>query len=136
MPPSCPRLFQALRTRDPLAVRLRPRDLSGLASSRKLRSGLPTLGIANGVSAVVAVLDRARFSQARQLTEISQLVTILAGLPAKEKLLHFDGHPSEMHIHIVNTQAATSVDDPLGAQASPENPAQADVSRPSDALTV
>src|ERR1035438_1394401 len=56
---------------------------------------------------------------------------ILVGFPAAEKYLDFDGHPSEIYVRTVNTQAATTaVDNLLGAQASPENPGQADVSPP------
>ena len=48
---------------------------------------------------------------------------ILVGFPAAEKYLSFDGHPSEIYIRTVNTQAATTnVDNLLGAQANPENP--------------
>jgi putative ABC transport system permease protein len=61
---------------------------------------------------------------------------VLIGFPAAEKYLGFDGHPSEVYVRTVNTQAATSsVDGLLGAQANPENPNQVNVSQPSDALT-
>ena len=61
---------------------------------------------------------------------------VLVGFPAAEEYLHFDGHPSDIYVRTVDTQAAvTAVDNLLGAQASPENPSQVDVSRPSDALT-
>ncbi len=61
---------------------------------------------------------------------------ILVGFPAAEKYLHFDGHPSEIYVRTVNTQAATTaVDNLLAAQANPANPSQVDVSQPSDALT-
>jgi putative ABC transport system permease protein len=61
---------------------------------------------------------------------------ILVGFPAAEKYLHFDGHPSEIYVRTVNTQAATTrVDNLLGDQASPENPDQGTVSQPSSALT-
>ena len=61
---------------------------------------------------------------------------IMVGFPAAEKYLDFDGHPSEIYVRTTNTQAATTaVDNLLGAQASPENPGQVDVSQPSDALT-
>jgi putative ABC transport system permease protein len=61
---------------------------------------------------------------------------ILVGFPAAEKYLHFDGHPSQIYIRTVNTQAAaTRVDNLLGAQANPENPSDVDVAQPSDALT-
>jgi putative ABC transport system permease protein len=61
---------------------------------------------------------------------------VLVGFPAAERYLHFDGHPSEIYVRTADTQAATvRVDSLLGAQASPENSNQVDVSRPSDALT-
>jgi putative ABC transport system permease protein len=61
---------------------------------------------------------------------------VLVGFPAAEEYLHFDGHPSDIYVRAVDTQAAvTAVGNLLGAQASPENPSQVDVSRPSDALT-
>jgi putative ABC transport system permease protein len=61
---------------------------------------------------------------------------VLVGFPAAEKYLHFDGHPSQIYVRTVNTQAATTrVDSLLGPQASPENPSQVDVSQPSAALT-
>ena len=61
---------------------------------------------------------------------------VLIGFPAAEKYLHFDGHPSEIYVRTVNTQAATTrVDNLLGYQANPENPNQVNVSQPSNALT-
>ncbi|HET9966603.1 MAG TPA: FtsX-like permease family protein [Streptosporangiaceae bacterium] len=61
---------------------------------------------------------------------------VLVGFPAAEEYLHFDGHPSDIYVRTVDTQAAvTAVDNLLGAQASPENPSLVGVSRPSDALT-
>src|ERR1035438_2607024 len=61
---------------------------------------------------------------------------ILVGFPAAEKYLDFDGHPSEIYVRTVNTQAATTaVDNLLGAQANPENPNEVNVSQPSDTLT-
>ena len=61
---------------------------------------------------------------------------VLVGFPAAEKYLNFDGHPSQIYVRTVGTQAAvTRVDSLLGAQANPENPSQVNVSRPSDALT-
>jgi putative ABC transport system permease protein len=61
---------------------------------------------------------------------------VLVGFPAAEKYLHFDGHPSQIYVRTVDTQAATTrVDSLLGAQANPENPGQVDDSQPSDALT-
>jgi putative ABC transport system permease protein len=62
--------------------------------------------------------------------------TVLIGFPAAEKYLHFDGHPAEIYVRTVDTQAATTrVDGLLGPQANPENPSQVAVSQPSDALT-
>jgi putative ABC transport system permease protein len=61
---------------------------------------------------------------------------ILVGFPAAEKYLGFDGHPSQIYIRTVDTQAATTaVDNLLGAQANPANPSEVDVSQPSDVLT-
>ena len=61
---------------------------------------------------------------------------VLVGFPAAEKYLHFDGHPSGIYVRTVDTPAATTrIDSLLGAQASPENPSQVNVSQPSDALT-
>jgi putative ABC transport system permease protein len=62
--------------------------------------------------------------------------SVLVGFPAAEKYLGFDGHPSEIYVRITDTQAAvTRVHNLLAPQASPENPSQVNVSRPSDALT-
>jgi putative ABC transport system permease protein len=62
--------------------------------------------------------------------------SILVGFPAAQKYLGFDGHPSELYVRTVNTQAATTaVDDLLGYQANPESPSEVDVSQPSTALT-
>jgi len=62
--------------------------------------------------------------------------SVLVGFPAAQKYLGFDGHPSELYIRTVNTQAVTTaVDNLLAAQANPENPGQVTVSQPSDALT-
>ncbi|MBO0815470.1 MAG: ABC transporter permease [Actinobacteria bacterium] len=61
---------------------------------------------------------------------------VLVGFPAAEKYLHFDGHPSEIYVRTIDTQAATTrVEALLGAQANPENSSQVGVSQPSDALT-
>jgi putative ABC transport system permease protein len=62
--------------------------------------------------------------------------SILIGFPAAEKYLGFDGHPSEVYVRTHNTPAVTTaVDNLLAAQADPENPSQANVSQPSNALT-
>jgi putative ABC transport system permease protein len=61
---------------------------------------------------------------------------VLVPFPAAEKYLGFDGHPSEIYVRTVNDPATTTtVDNLLAAQASPENPNQVTISRPSDALT-
>jgi putative ABC transport system permease protein len=62
--------------------------------------------------------------------------SVLIGFPAAERYLGLDGHPSEIYVRTVNTQAATTaVDNLLAAQANPENPNEVNVSQPSDALT-
>jgi putative ABC transport system permease protein len=62
--------------------------------------------------------------------------SVLVGFPAAERYLGLDGHPSEIYVRTVNTQAATTaVDNLLAAQANPENPNEVTVSQPSDALT-
>jgi putative ABC transport system permease protein len=62
--------------------------------------------------------------------------SILIGFPAAEKYLGFDGHPSQVYVRTRNTPAVTTaVDNLLAAQANPENPSQASVSQPSNALT-
>ena len=62
--------------------------------------------------------------------------SVLIGFAAAEHYLGFDGHPSQIYVRTQNTPAAvTSVDGLLGAQANPENPAEASVSQPSAALT-
>jgi putative ABC transport system permease protein len=61
---------------------------------------------------------------------------VLIGYPAAQKYLGFDGHPSQIYVRTVDTQAATTrVDGLLGYQANPENPGEVNVSQPSDALT-
>ena len=63
--------------------------------------------------------------------------SVLVGFPAAGKYLHFDGHPSEIYVRTTPDDQAvtTTVVGLLGAQASPENPSQVNVSQPSDALT-
>jgi putative ABC transport system permease protein len=62
--------------------------------------------------------------------------SVLVGFPAAEHYLGLDGHPSQIYVRTVNTQAATTaVDNLLGAQADPEDPSQVNVSQPSNALT-
>jgi putative ABC transport system permease protein len=78
---------------------------------------------------VVGILNSATLAQ--------QLDTsVLVGFPAAQHYLGFDGHPSELYVRTVNTQAATTrVDNLLGAQANPEDPSEVDVAQPSSALT-
>jgi putative ABC transport system permease protein len=62
--------------------------------------------------------------------------SVLVGFPAAERYLGLDGHPSEIYVRTVNTQAATTaVDNLLAAQADPQNPNEVTVSQPSDTLT-
>jgi putative ABC transport system permease protein len=62
--------------------------------------------------------------------------SVLIGFPAAEHYLGFDGHPSNIYVRTQNTQAATNaVDAVLGAQASPQDPVEANVSQPSSVLT-
>ena len=62
--------------------------------------------------------------------------TVLIGFPAAEHYLGFDGHPSNIYVRTQNTTAATNaVDGVLGAQASPQDPSEANVSQPSSTLT-
>jgi putative ABC transport system permease protein len=78
---------------------------------------------------VTGILDPAAYAP-----EIDS--AILVGFPAAEKYLLFDGHPSQIYVRTVDTQAAiVAVDNLLGPQANPGNPGQVDVSRPSDVLT-
>jgi putative ABC transport system permease protein len=81
----------------PVASRLRPEELAGLASvglrTRKLRAVLSGLGIAIGVGAIVAVLGLARSSQAGLLAEISQLGTNLLTVTNGQSLA---GGPAEL----------------------------------------
>ena len=61
---------------------------------------------------------------------------VLIGFPAARTYLHFDGHPSQIYVRTVDTQAATTaVDNLLAAQADPESTSSVGVSQPSDALT-
>jgi putative ABC transport system permease protein len=78
---------------------------------------------------VVGILNSATLAQ--------QIDTsILVGFPSAEKYLGFDGHPSELYVRTINTQAATTaVDNLLGYQANPESPNEVEVSKPSSSLT-
>ena len=59
--------------------------------------------------------------------------SVLIGYPAAEKLLGFDGHPSEIYLR-AQTDQVNAVHDLLAATANPEQPNQVDVAQPSDAL--
>jgi putative ABC transport system permease protein len=62
--------------------------------------------------------------------------SVLIGFPAAEHYLGFDGHPAEIYVRTQDTPAAVNaVDGVLAAQASPQDPSQANVSQPSSALT-
>jgi putative ABC transport system permease protein len=61
--------------------------------------------------------------------------SVLIGFPAAEHYLGFDGHPSNIYVRTRNTPvSANAVDAVLGAQASPQDPAEASVSQPSSTL--
>jgi putative ABC transport system permease protein len=63
--------------------------------------------------------------------------SVLVGFPAAERYLGLDGHPTEIYVRTTPDDQAvtTNVDNLLGAEASPENPGEVDVSQPSTALT-
>jgi putative ABC transport system permease protein len=61
--------------------------------------------------------------------------SILVGFPAAEHYLGFDGHPSNIYVRTQDTPVATdAIDAVLGAQASPQEPSEANVSQPSSTL--
>ena len=59
--------------------------------------------------------------------------SVLAGYPAAERYLGFDGHPSTIYLR-ADTNRVVAVDNLLAATANPENPSEVNVSQPSDAL--
>jgi putative ABC transport system permease protein len=79
---------------------------------------------------VTGILSPARYAPAIDSA-------VLVGFPAAATYLGFDGHPAQIYVRTIPDDRAvtTAVDTLLAAQASPENPSQVDVSRPSDALT-
>jgi putative ABC transport system permease protein len=79
---------------------------------------------------VTGILSPARYAPAIDSA-------VLVGFPAARTYLGFDGHPGQIYVRTAPDDPAvtTAVDNLLAAQASPENPSQVDVSRPSDALT-
>ena len=59
--------------------------------------------------------------------------SVLVGYPAAGTYLGFDGHPSEIYVR-AETSQVDAVDSVLAATADPQDPADVDVSQPSDAL--
>jgi putative ABC transport system permease protein len=127
------RYLNAATAREPVAV-------LGAATARLLGIDriLPGMRIWVGPSAtegqwfsVAGILSLSPNSYAPDIDS-----AVLVGFPAAEKYLHFDGHPSEIYVRTTPDDQAvtTSVDSLLAAQASPENPGQVNVSRPSTAL--
>jgi putative ABC transport system permease protein len=119
------RFLNAATAREPVAV-------LGAATARllgidRIRPGM-RIWVGDQWFYITGILSSAAYA-----AEIDSAV--LVGIPAARKYLHFDGHPSQIYVRTVDTQAAvTRVDALLGAQASPENPSQVNISRPSDAL--
>jgi len=60
--------------------------------------------------------------------------SVLVGIPAAERWLGFDGHPTTIYVRSVTTQTA-AVQSVLAATANPETPYEVTVSQPSAALT-
>jgi len=120
------RFLNAATEREPVAVL--GADTALLLGIDRIRPGM-RIWVGGQWFYVTGILNRAVLAP-----ELDS--AILIGFPAAEKYLHFDGHPSEIYVRTVNTQTITTrVDSLLGYQASPENPNQVDVSRPSSALT-
>jgi len=120
------RFLNAATEREPVAVL--GADTARLLGIDRIRPGM-RIWVGGQWFYVTGILNRAVLAP-----ELDS--AILIGFPAAEKYLHFDGHPSEIYVRTVNTQTITTrVDSLLGYQASPENPNQVDVSRPSSALT-
>jgi putative ABC transport system permease protein len=59
--------------------------------------------------------------------------SVLVGIPAAERYLGFNGHPSTIYVRAVTSQV-DAVDNVLAATANPEDPSQVDVTQPSAAL--
>jgi putative ABC transport system permease protein len=59
--------------------------------------------------------------------------SVLVGIPAAQKYLGFDGHPTTIYVRSSTDQVA-AVHSVLAATANPEAPSEVSVSRPSDAL--
>jgi len=58
---------------------------------------------------------------------------VLVGYPFAEQAFGFDGHPTTIYVKAADSRVS-AVDNLLGAQTDPQNPASADVSVPSSAL--
>ena len=59
--------------------------------------------------------------------------SVLVGIPAAERYLGFDGHPTTIYVR-AQTSKVNEVDNLLAATADPEDPSDVDVSQPSAAL--
>ncbi|WP_127933061.1 ABC transporter permease [Nonomuraea polychroma] len=59
--------------------------------------------------------------------------SVLAGYPAAQKYLDFDGHPFTVYVR-AQTEQVSNVQKVLAATANPQNPGEVSVSRPSAAL--
>jgi putative ABC transport system permease protein len=59
---------------------------------------------------------------------------VLVGVPAAQRYLGFDGHPTTIYVRSLTSQTA-AVQSVLGPSANPEAPNEVDVSQPSAALT-
>jgi putative ABC transport system permease protein len=120
------RFLNAATAREPVAVL--GASTAQLLGIDRIRSGM-RIWVGGQWFYVTGILNPARYAP-----ELDSAV--LVGFPAAARYLHFDGHPSQIYVRTVDTQAATTrVDSLLGAQANPENPSQVTVSQPSDALT-
>jgi putative ABC transport system permease protein len=59
--------------------------------------------------------------------------SVLVGFPFAQRYLQFDGHPSTVYVKATDNRV-NAVHNLLAAQANPQNPAEVDVSQPSQAL--
>jgi len=120
------RFLSAATAREPVAV-------LGAVAARLLGIDRITLGLRIWVGGqwfyVAGILN-----QSVLVPQINSAVLI--GFPAAENYLHFDGHPSEIYVRTINSQAATgAVYGLLAYQANPQDPGEVDVAQPSSALT-
>ncbi|HEX5290088.1 MAG TPA: ABC transporter permease [Streptosporangiaceae bacterium] len=125
------RFLNAATAREPVAVL--GAETARLLGIDRIRPGL-RIWIAGPAGRqwlyVTGILSPARYAPAIDSA-------VLVGFPAAREYLGFDGHPAQIYVRTAPDDPAgtTAVDNLLAAQASPENPSQVDVSRPSDALT-